>query len=71
MVRQDGNITRGASNSGKVNSPVAEKDDEIVGGSAVEETSSAHEVMAVITPWTEPFLGYLLRNELPEDQTKA
>ena len=34
-------------------------------------TSSAQEVMAVIAPWTEPFLAYLLRQELPADQTKA
>ena len=27
--------------------------------------------MAVIAPWTEPFLAYLTRNELPEDQTEA
>ena len=27
--------------------------------------------MAVITPWTEPFLAYLTRQELPEDQNEA
>ena len=32
--------------------PTIEPDEEIVGGSAPEETSSAHEIMAVIAPWT-------------------
>ena len=27
--------------------------------------------MAVIAPWTEPFLAYLTRQELPEDQNEA
>ena len=27
--------------------------------------------MAVIAPWTEPFLSYLIRQELPEDQNEA
>ena len=27
--------------------------------------------MAVIAPWSEPFLAYLNRQELPEDQNKA
>ena len=27
--------------------------------------------MAVIAPWMEPFLAYLIRQELPEDQTEA
>ena len=27
--------------------------------------------MAVIDPWTEPFLAYLNRRELPEDQNEA
>ena len=27
--------------------------------------------MVVIVPWSEPFLAYLLRQELPDDQTKA
>ena len=27
--------------------------------------------MAVIAPWTEPFLAYLNRKELPEDQNEA
>ena len=44
---------------------------EIVGGSANETTPSAHTIMAVIAPWTEPFLAYLTRQELPEDQNKA
>ena len=36
-------------------------------GSANEITPSAHIIMAVIAPWTEPFLAYLTRQELPED----
>jgi hypothetical protein len=51
--------------------PIDESDDDIVGGSVMEETPSAHEVMAVIAPWTEPFLAYLIHKELPEDQTEA
>ena len=27
--------------------------------------------MAVIAPWTEPFLAYLTRQELPKDQNEA
>ena len=42
-----------------------------IGGSANEITPSAHEIMAVIAPWTEPFLAYLIRQELPEDQNEA
>ena len=42
-----------------------------VGGSATEITLSAHLIMAVISPWTEPFLDYLNKKELPEDQNEA
>ena len=31
------------------------------GGSATEITPSAHLIMAVIAPWTEPFFAYLNR----------
>ena len=44
---------------------------DIIGGSATEITPSAHLIMAVIAPWTEPFLAYLNRKELPEDQNEA
>ena len=44
---------------------------DIIGGSANETTPSAHVIMAVIAPWTEPFLTYLTRQELPEDQNEA
>ena len=44
---------------------------DIIGGSATEITSLDHEIMAVIAPWTEPFLAYLNRQELPEDQNEA
>lgn len=40
-------------------------------GSGAEETSSAHEIMAVILAWTEPILAYLLRDELHEDKEEA
>ena len=40
-------------------------------GSATEITPSTHVIMAVIAPWTEPFLAYLTRQELPEDQNEA
>ena len=42
-----------------------------IGGSATEITPSAHVIMAIIVPWTEPFLAYLTRQELPEDQNEA
>ena len=41
------------------------------GDSADDITPSAHDIMAVIAPWTEPFLAYLLRQELLEDQNEA
>ena len=44
---------------------------DIIGGSATKITPSAHLIMAVIAPWTEPFLAYLNRKELPEDQKEA
>ena len=40
-------------------------------GSATKVTRSAHLIMAVIAPWTEPFLAYINRKELPEDQNEA
>ena len=43
----------------------------INGGSDTEITPSAHVIMAIIAPWTEPFLAYLTRQELPEDQNEA
>ena len=42
-----------------------------IGGSATEITPSAHVIMAIITPWTEPFMAYLTRQELPKDQNEA
>ena len=45
-------------------SPDSELSD-IIGGSTIEITSSAHKIMDVIAPWTEPFLAYLNRQELP------
>ena len=44
---------------------------DVAGGSATEITPSAHLIMAVIAPWTKPFLAYLNRKELPEDQNEA
>ena len=44
---------------------------DIIGGSATEITPSAHVIMAIIAPWIEPFLAYLTRQELPEDQNEA
>ena len=41
------------------------------GDSADDITPSAHDIMAVIAPWTEPFLAFLLRQELPEDNNEA
>ena len=44
---------------------------DIIGGSAIEITPSTHLIMAVIAPWTQPFLAYLNRQELLEDQNEA
>ena len=44
---------------------------DVIGGSATKITSSANEIMDVIAPWTEPFLAYHNRQELPEDQNEA
>ena len=49
----------------------SEQSFDIIGGSGTEITPSDHEIMAVIAPWTEPFLAYLTRNELLDDQTEA
>ena len=43
----------------------------VIGGSATEITPSAHKIMAVIAPWTKPFLAYQNRQELPADQNEA
>ena len=43
---------------------------DIIGGSANEITSSAHVIMAVIAPWTEPFLAYLLGRNSPRTKTR-
>ena len=32
-----------------------------IGGSATEITPSAHEIIVILAPWTEPFLAYLTR----------
>ena len=44
---------------------------DIIEGFATEITPSAHIIMAAIAPWTEPFLAYLTRQELPEDPNEA
>ena len=53
------------------NTPRDSEPSDIIGGSTTKITSSAHEIMVVIAPWTEPFLAYLNRQELPEDQNEA
>lgn len=50
VVWQDDNSIPSPPHPSKVNSPAAEEDEGIIGGSVVEETSSAHQVMVVITP---------------------
>ena len=42
-----------------------------IGGPATKITPSVHEIMAIIAPSTEPFLAYLTRQELLEDQNEA
>ncbi len=51
--------------------PTDTEQSDIIGDSADEITPSAHDIMAVIAPWIEPFLAYLLRQELPEDHNEA
>ena len=51
--------------------PSAEHNTDIIGDSDTEIIPSAHEIMVVIAPWTEPFLAYLNRRELPGDQNEA
>ena len=43
--------------------PDSKHNSDIIGDSTTEITPSAHEIMAVIAPWTEPFLAYF--NEAP------
>ena len=54
----------GINNPEPAASPNSDNSDTI-GGSANEITPSAHVIMAIIAPWTEPFLAYLTRQELP------
>ena len=58
-------------NKSEVATPTDTEQFDINGNSATEITPSAHDIMAVIAPWTEPFLAYLLRQELPKDQNEA
>src|SRR3954464_5135219 len=58
-------------NSPEAAEPLDAEQPDIIGGPANEITPSAHVIMEVIAPWTEPFLAYLTRQELPEDQNKA
>ena len=44
---------------------------DVIGDYTTEITPSAHEIMAVIASWTEPFMAYINRQELPKDQTEA
>ena len=60
-----------ANNSLDPAAPLDAEQSDTIGGSANEITPSAHVIMAVIAPWTEPFLAYLTRQELPEDQNEA
>ena len=57
--------------SGLIISQVAEHNTYIIKGSDTAITPSAHEIMVVIAPWTEPLLAYLNRQELPDDQNEA
>ena len=57
----------GGNNSPDSNTTPNPEHTDSIGGSATEITPSAHLIMAVIAPWTEPFLAYINRKELPED----
>src|SRR4051812_15433545 len=56
--------------SGADHAPRCRHDSNIIGGPGIEPTPSAHVIMTVIAPWTESFLAYLNRRELPEDQNE-
>lgn len=71
MVWQDENENIEATGKEQITPPIVEPHSQIISGSTLEETLSAHEIMGVITPWTEPFLAYLLRQELLDDQTEG
>ena len=58
-------------NNPEPTAPPNTEQSDTTGGSTNDITPSAHEIMAVIAPWTEPFLAYLIRQELPEDQNEA
>ena len=58
-------------NSPDPTAPPDTEHSDTIGGSANEITPSAHVIMAVIAPWTKPFLACLTRQELPEDQNEA
>ena len=60
-----------ANNSPDPAAPLDAEQSDTIGGSANEITPSAHVIMAVIAPWTEPFLAYLTRQEPLEDQNEA
>ena len=62
---------KSGNNSPDPTAPPDTEHSDTTGGSANEVTSSTHVIMAVIAPWTEPFLAYLTRQELPEDQNEA
>ena len=53
------------------NTPPDSEPSDVIGSSATEITPSAHEIMAIIASWTEPFLAYLNRQELPKDPNEA
>src|SRR3954464_15724044 len=60
-----------AINSPDAAEPLDAEQPDIIGGPANAITPSAHAIMAVITPWIDPFLAYLTRQELPEDENEA
>ena len=61
----------GGNNSPDPNTTPDSEHTDIIGGPATEITPSAHLIMAVIAPWTEPFLAYLNRREILKDQNEA
>ena len=61
----------GEGNADLITPPTAKHNAHKIGSPDIEITPSAHEIMAVIAPWTKPFLAYLNRQELPNDQSEA
>ena len=60
----------GESNTNLITPPAAEHSADTIGGPDIEITPSAHDIIAVIAPWTKPFLAYLNSRSSPTIKMK-